>query len=50
MLELRFIRVLKRNDSPKESNVLRLVGYEEDLCGNTSHGNRDLPMGHFAEW
>ena len=50
VLELRLIRVLKRNDSPKETNVLGLFGYEEDLSGNTSHGNRDLPMEHFAEW
>ena len=50
MLELRLIRVLKRNDSPKETNVLGLFGYEEDLSSNTSHSNRDLPMGHSAEW
>ncbi len=50
VLELRLIRVLKGNDSPKETNVLGLFGYEEDLSGNTSHGNRDLPMEHFAEW
>ena len=50
VLELRLIRVLKRNDSPKETNVLGLFGYEEDLSGNTSHGNRDLPMRRFAEW
>ena len=49
-LDFRLIRVLNPNDSPKETNVLRLFGDEEDLSGNTSDGDRDLPMVRFAEW
>ena len=50
MLEHCFVRVLQRDDGPKEINVLRFFGHEEDLGSRTSHGDGQPPTRYCIEW